>query len=98
MGGFKIVRDEFHKKINQEMLVEIPTLEGQVFGDYLDGNFRIRLNGGDEDLMMFEIVMDSNPFTASEKDVFEPLDILATTFDVNEMYAFNPKNKRYELM
>jgi len=98
MAGFKVIFDNFHRKMRLESSIEIPVLEGQTHGDYQEGTFKVRLHGGDHDELMFEIAMDHNPFTASEKDVFEPLEILAKTFDVNAMYAFNPSNKNYELM
>lgn len=98
MAGFKVIRDNFHRAIKEFSSVEIPILEGQVHGDYQDGEFKVRLHGGENDELMFEVVMDHNPFTASEKEVFEPLEVLAKTFDVNAMYAFNPTNKNYELM
>lgn len=98
MAGFKVVRDDFHRAMMKESLIKIPILEGQTHGDYQDGQYKVRLHGGEEDQLMFEIVMDKDPFTASERDVFEPLEILAKTFDVNAMYALNPTNDNYELM
>jgi len=97
MAGFKIVEDHHHRKLSQRYQTSLGSLEGQTLGDYENGQFKVRLYGG-EDELLFDILMDNDPANSYEKEAFEPLEVMARSFDVNEMYIWNQRLRDYELL
>ncbi|MDI3236436.1 hypothetical protein QK289_15580 [Exiguobacterium antarcticum] len=97
MPGFKIIQDHLHRKMSQSFQTSLRTLEGQTLGNYENGQFKARLYGG-EDELFFEILMDNDPTNSYEKEAYEPLEVMAKSFDVNEMYIWNQTVKNYVLL
>jgi len=97
MPGFKIVGDHHHRLLSEQYKTSLKSLEGQTIGNYENGQYKARLYGGD-DVLLFEILMDNNPAKSYEKEAYEPLEIMAKSFDVNEMYIWNQNVRDYELL